>query len=65
MSVAGFRVRVAGAEDLARVVELERGIAEAPHWGDGEYAAIVNADRGVDGCGRLAGVGCGWDRGGV
>jgi ribosomal-protein-alanine N-acetyltransferase len=49
MSIAGFRVRVAGAEDLARVVELERGIAEAPHWGDGEYAAIVNADRGVDG----------------
>src|SRR5271168_2455982 len=49
MSVAGFRVRVARAGDLARVVELERAIAEAPHWGDGEYAAIVNADRGVDG----------------
>jgi ribosomal-protein-alanine N-acetyltransferase len=49
MRVAGFRVRVAGAGDLARVLELERAIAEAPHWGDGEYAAIVNADRGVDG----------------
>jgi [ribosomal protein S18]-alanine N-acetyltransferase len=52
MSVAGFRVRVAGAGDLARVVELERGIAEAPHWGDGEYAAIVNAERDLDGAVR-------------
>jgi [ribosomal protein S18]-alanine N-acetyltransferase len=48
MSVAGFRVRVCGAGDLARVVEMERTIAEAPHWGDGEYAAIVNADKRVD-----------------
>jgi ribosomal-protein-alanine N-acetyltransferase len=52
MSVAGFRVRVAAAGDLARVVELERAIAEAPHWGDGEYAAIANADRDSDGAVR-------------
>jgi [ribosomal protein S18]-alanine N-acetyltransferase len=52
MSVAGFRVRVAGAGDLARVVELERAISEAPHWGDGEYAAIVNADKRTDGAVR-------------
>jgi [ribosomal protein S18]-alanine N-acetyltransferase len=43
MSVAGFRVRIAGAADLARVVEIERAIAEAPHWAEDEYAAIVRA----------------------
>jgi [ribosomal protein S18]-alanine N-acetyltransferase len=48
MSVAGFRVRVAGAADLAGVVALERGIAEAPHWAEGDYAAIVNVDGAVD-----------------
>jgi ribosomal-protein-alanine N-acetyltransferase len=42
MSVAGLRVRVASATDLARVVEMERTIAEAPHWAETEYAAIVN-----------------------
>jgi ribosomal-protein-alanine N-acetyltransferase len=46
---AGFYIRVAGAEDLHGVVALERGVAEAPHWAKAEYAAIVNADRGVDG----------------
>jgi [ribosomal protein S18]-alanine N-acetyltransferase len=49
MSVAGLRVRVAGATDLARVVEMERTIAEAPHWAEMEYAAIVSANRDVDG----------------
>lgn len=49
MSVAVFRVRVGGADDLAGVVELERGIAEAPHWAEAEYAAIVNVDGGEDG----------------
>jgi [ribosomal protein S18]-alanine N-acetyltransferase len=42
MSVDGFRVRVAVAGDLAGVVALERSVAEAPHWGEGEYAAIVD-----------------------
>jgi len=49
MSVAGVRVRVAGAADLARVVEIERTIAEAPHWAEMEYAAIVSVNRDVDG----------------
>jgi ribosomal-protein-alanine N-acetyltransferase len=49
MSVAGLCVRVAGAADLARVVEMERTSMEAPHWAETEYAAIVGVNRGVDG----------------
>jgi [ribosomal protein S18]-alanine N-acetyltransferase len=49
MSVAGLRVRVAGAADLARVVEMERTSREAPHWAETEYAAIVRVNRDVDG----------------
>ncbi len=41
MSAGGFRVRVAEAGDLAGVVALERAIAEAPHWAEAEYAAMV------------------------
>jgi ribosomal-protein-alanine N-acetyltransferase len=52
MSDAGFRVRVAGAADLAGVVTLERAIAEAPHWVEAEYAAIVDAAGDVDGAVR-------------
>jgi len=48
MSASGFRVRVAGAEDLDRVVEMERAIAEAPHWAEAEYAAIVTGDKEAD-----------------
>jgi [ribosomal protein S18]-alanine N-acetyltransferase len=44
MRVEGFRVRVAEAGDVAGVVALEWGIAEAPHWAEGEYAAMVHAD---------------------
>jgi ribosomal-protein-alanine N-acetyltransferase len=44
MRVGGFRIRVAEAADVAGVVALERGIAEAPHWAEGEYAAMVRAD---------------------
>jgi ribosomal-protein-alanine N-acetyltransferase len=47
MSVEGFRVRTAEMADLPGVVALEREIAEAPHWVEAEYAAIVRA--GVDG----------------
>jgi [ribosomal protein S18]-alanine N-acetyltransferase len=47
MSVEGFRVQVAGAADLAEVVALERSVAEAPHWAEADYAAIVNVN--VDG----------------
>jgi [ribosomal protein S18]-alanine N-acetyltransferase len=49
MSVARFRVRVGGAADLAGVVEMERAIAEAPHWAEAEYAAIVDVDRDIGG----------------
>ncbi len=43
MMVAGLQVRVAGAADLAEVIALERGAAEAPHWAEAEYIAIVRA----------------------
>jgi len=49
MRVEGFRVRVAEAADVAGAVALERAIAEAPHWAEAEYAAMVDPDRGVDG----------------
>jgi ribosomal-protein-alanine N-acetyltransferase len=49
MMVEGFRVRVAEAADVAGVVALERAIAEAPHWAEAEYAAIVHGDRAVAG----------------
>ena len=48
MSAAGFRVRVAAVADLADIVKMERSIAEAPHWGEAEYVAIVAADRRTD-----------------
>jgi [ribosomal protein S18]-alanine N-acetyltransferase len=49
MSVAEFRVRVAGAADLGGVVEMERKIVEAPHWAEAEYAAaIADVSDGVD-----------------
>ena len=41
MRVEGFRVRVAAAADVVGVVALERSIGEAPHWSEGEYAAMV------------------------
>jgi [ribosomal protein S18]-alanine N-acetyltransferase len=52
MSAEGFRVRVAEVADLAGVMALERSVAEAPHWGEAEYAAIVDVDRAVDGAVR-------------
>jgi [ribosomal protein S18]-alanine N-acetyltransferase len=50
MSAVGLRVRVAEAADVAGVVALERAIAEAPHWGEGEYAAMVRGDGAVRRC---------------
>jgi ribosomal-protein-alanine N-acetyltransferase len=44
MRVEGLRVRVAAAVDVVEVVALERAIAEAPHWAEGEYAAMVRVD---------------------
>jgi [ribosomal protein S18]-alanine N-acetyltransferase len=40
MSGGGFCVRMGGGGDVAGVVALERGVAEAPHWGEAEYAGI-------------------------
>jgi ribosomal-protein-alanine N-acetyltransferase len=45
MSAPGLRIRDAGRQDLDAVMALERNTAEAPHWTEIEYAAIVNADR--------------------
>lgn len=39
--MTGFRVRVGVVEDLQEVLALERGTAEAPHWGVSEYAAMI------------------------
>ncbi len=47
MKGLGFRVRVAGVEDLSGVVEMERGIAGAPHWAAAEYAGMVGASGGA------------------
>ena len=43
----GFHMRVAQSADVAGVVALERGIAEAPHWAEAEYVAII--EKGGDG----------------
>jgi ribosomal-protein-alanine N-acetyltransferase len=67
MSVDEFRVRVAGVGDLAGVVALERSVAQAPHWGGGEYAAILDGGGGLvrrclliaEGEGRLLGFAVG------
>ncbi|MGD0442600.1 MAG: GNAT family N-acetyltransferase [Edaphobacter sp.] len=48
MGVAGLHLRNAGPQDLDAVVALERNTAEAPHWTEVEYAAIVNDDRSLD-----------------
>jgi ribosomal-protein-alanine N-acetyltransferase len=44
MRAEGFRVRFAEAADVAGVVALERGIAEAPHWAEEQYAAMLRGD---------------------
>jgi ribosomal-protein-alanine N-acetyltransferase len=38
----GVCVRAGVAGDLAGVVALERATVEAPHWGEAEYAALVD-----------------------
>lgn len=47
MSSSGVRVRAAGAGDLAGVIALERGVAEAPHWAEADYAAVLDAGGGL------------------
>ncbi len=51
MRGVGFCVRTGGVGDLAAVVALEQAVAEAPHWGEAEYGAIVRVqDGGVRRC---------------
>lgn len=64
-------VRAARVGDLAAVLELERGVADAPHWGEAEYRAalqggVAREDGAVRRCllvaeleGRLAGFAVG------
>lgn len=65
MSVPGLRVRAAVAGDIAAVLALERGIAEAPHWTESDYAVILSGE-GLERClfvaesdGELAGFAVG------
>jgi ribosomal-protein-alanine N-acetyltransferase len=41
-----FRVRAGVGEDLAEIVALERGVTEAPHWAELEYAAAIQLRQG-------------------
>ena len=34
-------VRLAGTADIEAVIQLERGTAEAPHWAESEYSAML------------------------
>jgi [ribosomal protein S18]-alanine N-acetyltransferase len=52
VSGGGFCVRMADGGDLAGIMALERGIAEAPHWAEAEYTAIANVDKAADGAVR-------------
>jgi ribosomal-protein-alanine N-acetyltransferase len=36
-----FCVRAAETKDVASVIALERAVAEAPHWSEAEYVAMV------------------------
>jgi [ribosomal protein S18]-alanine N-acetyltransferase len=49
VSIAEFYVRAASDANIAEVIALERTIAEAPHWAEAEYAAIINPDKNVGG----------------
>lgn len=40
-------VRLASAADLGDVIQLERATAEAPHWAEAEYAAMLGPASGV------------------
>ena len=42
-SAAIHRIRAADMTDIAGIVALEQGVAEAPHWPMAEYAAIVDS----------------------
>jgi ribosomal-protein-alanine N-acetyltransferase len=46
------KIRPATLEDLSAVLELERSVVEAPHWGEKEYRAALGgvADEGLRRC---------------
>ncbi|WP_035351927.1 GNAT family N-acetyltransferase [Edaphobacter aggregans] len=46
MSAVGVTIRPARLEDVGAVVALERGVAEAPHWAEREYGAMVESSAG-------------------
>jgi ribosomal-protein-alanine N-acetyltransferase len=62
MTSERFRVRRGNAADLKAVAAVEREVAEAPHWVEYEYAAILRTDGEVQGLVRrrlfVAEVGC-------
>ena len=41
MSAVGVKIRPATLGDLPAVLELERSVIEAPHWGENEYRAAL------------------------
>ena len=48
MSIAGLHIREAGQQDLVAVLTLERNTAEAPHWNERDYSAIISIDKESD-----------------
>jgi ribosomal-protein-alanine N-acetyltransferase len=46
MSLGGVLVRAAGVGDLAGVIALDRGAAEASHWAEADYAAMLDEGAG-------------------
>ncbi len=49
MNTVGLHIRTARETDLVEIVALERVVAEAPHWPEAEYAAMLGQDQSVDG----------------
>lgn len=43
-------VRPGNEDDLAEIVQLERGIPTAPHWAEADYAALLRSDGAVRRC---------------
>jgi ribosomal-protein-alanine N-acetyltransferase len=47
MSAPGIYIRPAKETDLPGVVALERSVAEAPHWPEKEYSAMIDQGQGT------------------
>ena len=48
MNISGFRIRAAQKADLVKIVAMERSIAEAPHWSENEYAAMLGDNQNTE-----------------